>query len=214
MQRADLAITREWLRTLIWRLAMSKTLLSSRSSKECLSLLFPVRLSQNLRQQVNSMSREDIEVHGSSITQKLFEITDTIADVLITVPAGTLEETAHRIDDFLFILDFVVQFPTLDHTRRGILLEKLERLQNMFPEVCSSASSPNLPFDMQSPLHDPWYQVVQSKIGPDITSDPAGLEGLGPVQYVEQTQSDRRDSQQATWNQISRRLSMVTYTNT
>jgi hypothetical protein len=55
MQRADLAITKEWLRTLVWRLAMGQTLLSSRSSQSCFSLLFPVRLSQSLRQQVTSM---------------------------------------------------------------------------------------------------------------------------------------------------------------
>jgi hypothetical protein len=156
MQRADLTITREWLRTLVWRLAMGQTLLSSRSSKECLSLLFPVRLSQTLRQQVSNMSRQDIEVHGSSITQKLFEITDTIADVLIHVPAATIEETALRIDDFLFILDFVLLFPQLDQTRRSILLEKLVRLQTVFPEALSNASSPNLPIDLyRSPSRRP-----------------------------------------------------------
>ena len=206
MQRADLTITREWLRTLVWRLAMGQTLLSSRSSKECLSLLFPVRLSQTLRQQVSSMSRHDIEVHGSSITQKLFEITDTIADVLIHVPAATIEETALRIDDFLFILDFVLLFPQLDQTRRGILLEKLERLQTMFPEALSNASSPNLPLDLHSPgAYDPWYQVTQSKTL-------AGLEDLaervGHLQGQEMSRLEAKTGQLATWNDISKRLSM------
>ncbi|KAF2134292.1 hypothetical protein P153DRAFT_363264 [Dothidotthia symphoricarpi CBS 119687] len=207
MQRADLIITREWLRTLVWRLAMGRSLLSSRSSKECLSLLFPVRLSQTLRQQVSSMSREDLEVHGSSITQKLFEITDTIADVLIHVPAATLEETALRIDDFLFVLDFVLLFPQLDQTRRGILLEKLERLQTMFPEAVSNASSPSFPPDLRSPgVYDPWLQVAQSKTA-------AGLEGLadgvgrgGGVPKLE-----ARVALQTTWNNISQRLSMATF---
>jgi hypothetical protein len=203
MQRADLTITREWLRTLVWRLAMGQTLLSSRSSKECLSLLFPVRLSQTLRHQVSSMSRQDIEVHGSSITQKLFEITDTIADVLIHVPAATLDETALRIDDFLFILDFVLLFPQLDQTRRGILLEKLESLQTMFPEAVSNASSPNLPIEVQSPVdNDPWYQVMQSKTA-------AGLEEIAEVQMANSAdipRSDMRHGQLATWNDISERL--------
>lgn len=207
MQRADLCITREWLRTLVWRLAMSQTLLSSRSSKDCLSLLFPVRLSQTLRQQLSSMSRHDIEVHGSSITQKLFEITDTIADVLIHVPAATIDETALRIDDFLFILDFVLLIPHLDQTRRSILLEKLERLQTMFPEALSNASSPNLPHDVNSPggVNDPWYQVTQSKTA-------AGLEdmadGLVQVQAQEIPRSEARSGHLATWNNISQRLSM------
>lgn len=193
---------------------MGKSLLSSKSSKECLSLLFPVRLSQNLRQQVTSMSRHDIEVHGSSIVQKLFEITDTISDVLIHVPAATLEETSHRIDDFLFILDFVLQFPTLDTTRRGILLEKLERLQSHFPEVVSNASSPNLPIELQSPLTDPWYQVAQSKIGLDADApDLTGLQGLAPLPYMGGQSQHHPNAHQhaATWNHISRRLSMAQF---
>jgi hypothetical protein len=208
MQRADLTITREWLRTLVWRLAMGQTLLSSRSSKECLSLLFPVRLSQTLRHQVSRMSRQDTEVHGSSMTQKLFEITDTIADVLIHVPAATLDETACRIDDFLFILDFVLLFPQLDATRRSILLEKLERLQTMFPEARSSASSPNLPIELQSPGQglDPWYQVAQSKTA-------AGLEEMGGEfssnstgANVDGAGSGVRTGQLAVWNDISKEL--------
>ena len=116
------------------------------------------------------------------LTQKLFEITDTIADVLIHVPATTLAEVAQRIEDYLFVLDFVLLFPTLDVTRRSILLEKLERLQAMFPEVCSSASSPNMPLEFQvqasPPENDPWYQVAQSKIGLDGDGAGAGA-GVG-----------------------------------
>jgi hypothetical protein len=157
------------------------------------------------------------------MTQKLFEITDTIADVLIHVPAGTLEETAYRIEDYLFILDFVLLFPTLDQTRRGILLEKLERLQSMFPEVCSTNSSPNLPFELQSPgnaANDPWYQVAHSKISSEESGDPLEMVGLVQSPYMEQeqeqeqsqSQSQRRDNRQARWNHISRRLSMATFT--
>ncbi|KAF2003441.1 hypothetical protein P154DRAFT_486665 [Amniculicola lignicola CBS 123094] len=174
MQRADLTLTREWLRTLIWRLAMSQALLSSRSNKQCLTLLFPVRLSQSLRHLISTLSRQDIEVHGSGIVQKLFEITDTIADVLIHVPASSITETAQRIDDFVFILDFVVTFPTLDATRRGILLEKLERLRGMFPEVVSNASSPMMMDDGRSPQSmgmDPWGHMAQSKIAPGGLGD-------------------------------------------
>ena len=211
MQRADLAITREWLRTLVWRLAMSKTLLSSRSSKECLSLLFPVRLSQTLRQQVAGMSRNDIEVHGSSIVQKLFEITDTIADVLIHVPAPTLEETALRIEDYLFILDFVLRFPTLDQTRRSILMEKLERLQTMFPEVCSTTSSPNVQFDAQSPTTDPWYFVAQSKIGPDGGLDLPHIDTSTLFHNDQGQLAEPRIAQKVAWNHISRRLSTATF---
>jgi hypothetical protein len=215
MQRADLIITREWLRTLVWRLAMSQALLSSRTSKDCLSLLFPVRLSTNLRQQVSSMSREDIEAHGSSIVHKLFEITDTIADVLVHVPAATLEETALRIEDFLFILEFVLLLPELDPTRRNILLEKLERLQAQFPEIYSASSSPNVPYDMQSPPSDPWYNVTQSKIGPDTftNADAVGVEDVPGLthQHLNEQGPESRSLQRVAYNHISRRLSMANF---
>ena len=170
------------------------------------------------------MSRADIEVHGSSIVQKLFEITDTIADVLIHVPAATLDETSHRIDDYLFVLDFVLQFPTLDHTRRGILLEKLERLQGVFPEIRSTTSSPNVPgglFELQSPSDDPWYHVTQSKIGAEamVVADTAEVQEQGEDQMAvsmgsigQQLQPDRI-MQKAAWNDISRRLSKATFEN-
>jgi hypothetical protein len=204
MQRADLVITRQWLRTLVWRMAMSKTLLSSKSSKGCLSLLFPVRLSQQLRQQVTSMSREAIEIHGSGIVQKLFEITDTIADVLINIPAGNLEETALRVDDFIFLLEFVFTFPTLDQTRRGILATKLETLQEMFPEM---AGSPATTVASASPMlggEDPWYQVTWSMI-----SEPAP-EQL-PAEQIEQPQQwfPPHVNHHVQRNEIARRLSVI-----
>lgn len=184
---------------------MSKTLLSSKSSKGCLSLLFPVRLSQQLRLQVTSMSREAIEIHGSGIVQKLFEITDTIADVLINIPAGNLEETALRVDDFIFLLEFVFTFPTLDQTRRGILRSKLETLQSMFPEM---AGSPATTVASASPMlggEDPWMQVTWSMI-----PEPAP-EQLPAAEQVEQPQQwfPPNVNHHVQRNEIARRLSVL-----
>jgi hypothetical protein len=177
MQRADLIVTQQWLRTLVWRLAMSKTLLSSQSSKECLSLLLPVRLSKEVRQQVTDISRDAIEIHGSGIVQKLFEITDTIADVLIHIPAATIEETALRVDDFIFLLNYLFGFPTLDQTRRGILSEKLQTLQNMFPQECNTpGSSHSIPSPAlrNRQVGDTWYHITRSmisQVGSPMTED-------------------------------------------
>lgn len=86
MQQADLIITRQWLRTLTWQMAMSNTLLSSVPQSESLSLTLPTRLSSQLRQFLRRMSHDSIRIHGSGILSKLFEITDTIADVMIHLP--------------------------------------------------------------------------------------------------------------------------------
>jgi hypothetical protein len=76
-------------------------------------------------------------------------------------------------------------------------------LQTMFPEARSSASSPNLPIELQSPAmgNDPWYQVAQSKTA-------AGLEEMGEFNSgtAERTDGGGRSGQLAVWNDISKEL--------
>jgi hypothetical protein len=103
LQQADLYITRTWLRTLVWQLAMSHCLLSSEppsSSHVAMSLVFPVRrLSAQLRQLVAQLEfKTSIGMHGFGILQKIFEITNTIADVMALVPAATAAEKEEGVE--------------------------------------------------------------------------------------------------------------------
>jgi hypothetical protein len=213
MQKADLVVTKQWLKTLVWRLAMANTLLSSSSPKECLSLLFPVRLSEQLRHQLSTISKEDIEIHGSGIVQKLFEITDTIADVIIAAPAHSIRDTANKVDDFLFLAEYLFTFPMLDRTRKGMLNEKLEKLQNMFPELASNPSSPNQP-PVFAALHgseDPWYGATESMLpimiqSPSIAASTPGDEM--PMSFPPPLMNGSLHSQ---YNEIARRLSVADF---
>jgi hypothetical protein len=86
-------------------------------------------------------SRQAIEIHGSGIQQKLFELTDTIANVIITVPASTVQETAGRVDDFTFLIGFLFSLPSFDPVQKEILQNKLEQLQSLFPYSASEAGA-------------------------------------------------------------------------
>ena len=130
-QQADLTITRHWLLTLVWRMAMMNALLDDIAPEACLSLLFPVRILDRLRQAVTKSSYEAIVIHGAGIVQKLFEITDTMADVVLYVPLGSLDDSAARVDSLLFFIRLVFTLPHLDGTRKDILGAKLERLQSI-----------------------------------------------------------------------------------
>ncbi|TKA28126.1 hypothetical protein B0A50_04097 [Salinomyces thailandicus] len=130
-QQADLTITRHWLLTLVWRMAMTNGLLGHFESETCLSLLFPVRICDRLRQAVTKVPHEAIEIHGAGIVQKLFELTDTMADVVLHVPPASMGDSAMRIDSLLFLLRLVFALPHLDVTRKGILGAKLDRLQSV-----------------------------------------------------------------------------------
>ncbi|KAK7431282.1 hypothetical protein QQZ08_002053 [Neonectria magnoliae] len=142
LQHADLFVTRLWLRTLVWQLALSQGLLRSappRNTHEGLSLHFPVqRLSTQLRSLVSRLgSVASIGTHGSGILQKLFEITSTIADVLALPPgpAQSQEDTRARMEDFIFLVKFLFSFERTQKEQRAYLREKLEVLQPLYTVV-------------------------------------------------------------------------------
>jgi hypothetical protein len=141
-QHVDLFVTRLWLRTLVWQLALSHGLLRSappRDAHEGFSLHFPAqRLSAQLRGLVSRLRHaSSIITHGSGILQKLFEITSTVADVLALPrgPGQTQEEARARVEDFLFLVRFIFGFERTQKHHREYLLEKLDTLREMYTVV-------------------------------------------------------------------------------
>ncbi|KAL2189303.1 hypothetical protein L209DRAFT_752557 [Thermothelomyces heterothallicus CBS 203.75] len=141
-QHVDLFVTRLWLRTLVWQLALSHGLLRSappRDAHEGFSLHFPAqRLSAQLRGLVSRLRHtSSIITHGSGILQKLFEITSTVADVLALPrgPGQTQEEARARVEDFLFLVRFIFSFERTQKHHREYLLDKLNTLREMYTVV-------------------------------------------------------------------------------
>ncbi|KAH8195994.1 hypothetical protein TruAng_009832 [Truncatella angustata] len=110
LQKADLIITRQWLLMMLWQLAISNLPLASHAASNepmAMSLQFPARLTRELRQVVVTLGMQSVERHGSSIIKKLFEITNSLADVILHVFTDSDEETSQRTDDFTFLLEFL-----------------------------------------------------------------------------------------------------------
>lgn len=142
LQHVDLFITRLWLRTLVWQLAVSQGLLRStptHNTHEGLSLHFPAqRLSAQLRNLVSRLkSISSVIFHGSGILQKLFEITSTVADVLALPmgPGQTEEEARSRLEDFFYLVRFIFSFERTQKHQRDYLREKLEVLEKLYTVV-------------------------------------------------------------------------------
>ncbi|KAL6851259.1 hypothetical protein ACO1O0_008387 [Amphichorda felina] len=142
LQHADLFVTRLWLRTLVWQLALSNRLLCSalpETAHQGLSLHFPAnRLSAQLRSLVSRLeSVASIGTHGSGILQKLFEVTTTVADVLALPPGqtATQEDVKARMEDFLFLVGFLFRFERISKEEREYMRQKLEVLQHLYTVV-------------------------------------------------------------------------------
>lgn len=134
-QQADLVITRHWLRTLTWQIALSNLLLSSTTLWSLRSLSFPLRLSDQLRQFLTSVPRELIGIHGSGMLEKLFEIASTITDVVLYFDNADTEETIHRVQDVVFLKDFVFSFSALADLHSVILTQKFHLIRAKYPAM-------------------------------------------------------------------------------
>ncbi|KAI9900290.1 hypothetical protein N3K66_004552 [Trichothecium roseum] len=142
LQHADLFITRLWLRTLVWQLALSRGLLKSAPPDDAhqgMSLHFPAaRLSAQLRTLVSRLdSVASIGMHGSGILEKLFEVTSTIADVCALPPGSTggHEDVRARMEDFVFLVGFLFQFERVPKSVRDYLREKIDVLEGLYMGV-------------------------------------------------------------------------------
>ncbi|KAF4998381.1 hypothetical protein FDECE_11808 [Fusarium decemcellulare] len=145
LQHADLFVTRLWLRTLVWQLALSQGLLQSApptNSHEGFSVHFPAqRLSAQLRSLVGRLERvESIGIHGSGILQKLFEITSTVADVLALPIDDHQQDAESRVEDFLFLVKFLLSFERIPEGQREYLKEKVATLQREHAGIESLAA--------------------------------------------------------------------------
>ncbi|KAM0541487.1 hypothetical protein ACHAPJ_013222 [Fusarium lateritium] len=154
LQNIDLQITRLWIRTLLWQLAASRMLLNSSlppTAHQAMSLTFPARdVVVQLRDHVSQLgSKTSFNPHGSGILDKLFEITNSIADVLLLVPKEQLHWFCHGNEtgrssgdediqnketrgyfpqDFEFLVRFLFSFDRIDHVQRKIIEQKYTSL--------------------------------------------------------------------------------------
>ena len=139
MQQVDLIVTRYWLRTLVWQMALHKFVLTSNvhpgHHQDFLSLAFPIRLSHQLRHCLITKPREAVEVHGTGILQKIFEITCAVADLLQYVVPTTCssEDYLAHVDCFLFLYEFLLKMSKFYHVERAVLTAKWEAVQATFP---------------------------------------------------------------------------------
>lgn len=156
LQQADLIVTRAWIRTLVWQMAMARCLLASDRARvsDALSLAFPAcRLSAQLRVVLSgrvATPGRSIAMHGAGILRKMFEVINTVADVMILVPdARRWEDDAEteaerrdrgrssgkggRMENFAYLVGLFMRLERVDVVLRGIIQTKVESLREIFP---------------------------------------------------------------------------------
>ncbi|GAB0137928.1 hypothetical protein EsDP_00006179 [Epichloe bromicola] len=85
-QQADLILSREWLRIVVWQLCVAKTLLCSSSPLESMSFQFPVSVARNVVVATSLLPGEALGANGVGILEKIFDVGCSLADVLSVNP--------------------------------------------------------------------------------------------------------------------------------
>ncbi|KAH6006813.1 hypothetical protein HBI83_185400 [Parastagonospora nodorum] len=87
LQRADISMTQQWMRIFLWQHALNVTNLSSANADDEFSFSFPAKVAQNVLSNLSSLSQQSIEAHGPGMESKLFDVANSLADVMIIMPS-------------------------------------------------------------------------------------------------------------------------------
>ena len=82
IQKADILVTQQWLRLIVWQSSMRQGLLSSSAEDESMTFRYPLKIAHSLLSVISSLPTTSIEVHGMGIFEKIFEIGNTMLDVM------------------------------------------------------------------------------------------------------------------------------------
>ena len=76
-QAADLRVTQQWLRALVWQLSITNGYLSLTSTENAMTFKYPIDITRDLVAMTSRMSRQAMEVHGIGLVP-LFLAVDRI----------------------------------------------------------------------------------------------------------------------------------------
>ncbi|KAF2855748.1 hypothetical protein T440DRAFT_162217 [Plenodomus tracheiphilus IPT5] len=87
LQRADITMTQQWMRIFLWQHALNVTNMSREHQNEEFSFSFPAKVAQTVLSNLSSLSRQSIEAHGPGMESKLFDVANSLADVMMIMPS-------------------------------------------------------------------------------------------------------------------------------
>ncbi|KAL4994224.1 fungal-specific transcription factor domain-containing protein [Aspergillus recurvatus] len=133
VQRADICVTRHWMRILTWKALSHSATGRSPPSDCCLSPLFPLMVGRDLLSVVYRLPRVALQAHGLGMQLKLYEIATSLADAVTStahVPDTSRWDQENRPSNILTRLHSILSALTdgESSTLVDILYGKIARL--------------------------------------------------------------------------------------
>ncbi|KAK7733315.1 hypothetical protein SLS53_008212 [Cytospora paraplurivora] len=133
IQKADLLVTQQWLRLIVWQASFRQSLLSWTAPHEGMHFAFPLAIARSTARVLQSLPSSAVEVHGMGIFEKIFEIGTWCMNVLGAIDrasaAGTPISGLGSLRGGVLGMDFLpgsVDLGVLGVSRKGAAIDPLE----------------------------------------------------------------------------------------
>lgn len=128
IQKADLLITQQWLRLIVWQSSFRQSLLSWTAPHESMHFAFPLAIARSTANVLQSLPSSAVEVHGMGIFEKIFEIGTWCMNVLGAIDRASATGTPISGIRGTMGMDFVGtgDLGVLGVSRKGVAIDPLE----------------------------------------------------------------------------------------
>lgn len=128
IQKADLLITQQWLRLIVWQSSAKHNLLSWNSPHESMNSAFPLEIARSTANVLQSLPSSAVEVHGMGIFEKIFQIGNCCMNVLANMDQRSTARGSFGGFSGAMGMDFVGtgDLGVLSLSRRGISTDPFE----------------------------------------------------------------------------------------
>ncbi|KAH8600915.1 hypothetical protein B0O99DRAFT_293453 [Bisporella sp. PMI_857] len=192
IQKADILVTQQWLRLIVWQSSMRQGLLSWNAEDESMTFRYPLKIAHSLLEVISSLPIKSIEVHGMGIFEKIFEIGNAMVDIMQVLGTNIPHEFyGVSQDPFVVFVKTLSQTPNSQKHYANLLLAKaaekpeMRRFSNgLMPSLSDPTMIPpcNMDFSdtisfmnadgLSSPQVRQWRGSIVGEVGDDGIYEP------------------------------------------
>ncbi|KAJ5375555.1 hypothetical protein N7517_007561 [Penicillium concentricum] len=132
---ADLRVSQQWLRIMIWQLSTTAGFLSTKPTHECMDFRYPLLIAQDLCFATWKLSKQGMETHGIGLIEKIFEVACTLIDVMTCLSAAGLRSSGFKLGPPDYLKHFFSLIHDLPGGRRRFLPLLLTKIGQTLPSM-------------------------------------------------------------------------------
>ncbi|KAL9124395.1 MAG: hypothetical protein Q9217_006271 [Psora testacea] len=165
-QAADLGISQQWLRTIVWQLSITNGYLSVTSPDSAMTFGYPIEIAKDLVAVTQHLSKPSMEVHGIGLIEKVFDITCTLIDVMSCVSSASNNQQSPQ----QYLNQLLVLISTLRGGESRFLPLVMAKIRNTNPVITN-----------QLPTALVGRAAAGSLVNGSALSPPDGIDGLSGI---------------------------------